>query len=110
MKHRAKMFKAAPLLAAVLLSACAGPATRSGLPFYRCEHGIEFAVKLAEDSAVLEGPRTRELLFRDAGGLGPSQPVYRNAKMRAEFGLGANGSEAILSYPALPLEARCVRE
>lgn len=110
MKLLAKMCKAAPLLAAVLLSACAGPANRSGLPFYRCEHGIDFTVKFADDSAVLEGPRTSELLFRDAGGLGPSQPVYRNAKMRAEFGLGVNGREAVLSYPALPLEARCVRD
>jgi hypothetical protein len=30
--------------------------------------------------------------------------------MRAEFGLGASGREAVLRYPLLPLVARCVRD
>ncbi|MDO8385524.1 MAG: hypothetical protein Q7T13_03870 [Polaromonas sp.] len=95
---------------ALVLAARAGPGVPSGQQSWRCEHGIDFRVRFVDDSALLEGPRTRELLFRDAGGQGPQQTVYSNAKMRAEFGLGANGREARLSYPALPLMARCVRD
>lgn len=93
-----------------LLNGCAGTATPSGQQSWRCEHGIEFRVRFVDDSAALEGTRANEVLFRDAGGQGPQQTVYSNAKMRAEFGLGANGREALLSYPALPLKARCVRD
>jgi hypothetical protein len=94
----------------LVLAACASPGVPSGQQSWRCEHGIDFRVRFVDDSALLEGPRTRELLFRDAGGQGPQQTVYSNAKMRAEFGLGANGREALLTYPALPLKARCVRD
>ncbi|MBA4330237.1 MAG: hypothetical protein C0428_18575 [Polaromonas sp.] len=97
-----------PLVA--VLAGCAGPGARSGPQSWRCEHGIDFRVRFVDDSALLEGPRTSEVLFRDAGGQGPQQSVYSNAKMRAEFGLGAQGREALLSYPALPLKARCVRD
>ena len=82
----------------------------SGQQRYRCEHGIDFSVRFVDDSALLAGTRANEVLFRDAGGQGPQQPVYRNATMRAEFGLGANGREALLTYPALPLKSRCVRD
>ena len=92
------------------LAACAGRGASSGQTQYRCEHGISFKVRFVDDSALLDGPTASELLFRDAGGLGPQQPVYSNSRMRAEFGLGTNGREARLNYPALPLGARCVRE
>ncbi|MES2686742.1 MAG: hypothetical protein V4706_07945 [Pseudomonadota bacterium] len=95
---------------AAVLSACAGGGATSGQQRYRCEHGIDFSVRFVDDSALLAGTRANEVLFRDAGGQGPQQSVYRNAKMRAEFGLGANGREALLTYPALPLKARCVRD
>jgi hypothetical protein len=50
------------------------------------------------------------VLYRDAGGTTPQQTVYANPRLRAEFGLGATGREAILHYPLLPLTARCVRD
>jgi hypothetical protein len=95
---------------ACLLAACAGTGSPSGQQSWRCEHGIDFRVRFVDDSALLEGTRANEVLFRDAGGQGPQQSVYSNAKLRAEFGLGANGREALLTYPALPLKARCVRD
>ncbi|MDO9383286.1 MAG: hypothetical protein Q7T86_10540 [Hyphomicrobiaceae bacterium] len=102
----AKALFAAPLL---WLAACAGPGTGTA-QHYRCEHGIEFSVRFVDDSAILSGTRANEVLFRDAGGQGPQQAVYSNPAMRAEFGLGASGREALLRYPPLPLTARCVRE
>lgn len=102
------------------LAGCAG----SGImgagngPVYQCEHGIAFTVRFADNTAVLSGIRTaagnsgaadQDLLLRDAGGQG-SQTFYSNPRMRAEFGLGANGREAVLRYPLLPLVARCVRD
>lgn len=98
------------LLAAAVLTGCAGTGTPAGLQSYRCEHGIDFRVRFADDSALLEGARANELLFRDAGGQGPLQAVYSNAKMRVQFGLGTSGREAVLQYPPLPLTARCVRD
>jgi len=50
------------------------------------------------------------VLLRDAGGTTPLQTVYTNARLRAEFGLGVSGREAILRYPLVPLVARCVRQ
>ncbi len=103
--------KAAWTLAATMaLTACAVPGGPSGEQHYRCEQGIAFKVRFVDDSALLEGPRTNEVLFRDAGGQGPQQTVYGNAQLRAEFGLGANGREAKLNYPLLPLTVRCVRD
>lgn len=97
-----------PLVA--VLAGCAGSGTPSGQQSWRCEHGIDFRVRFVDDSALLEGARGSEVLFRDAGGQGSQQSVYRNATVRAEFGLGANAREALLTYPALPLKARCVRD
>ena len=97
-------------LIAVLAAGCAGPGSPAGQQSWRCEHGIDFTVRFVDDSALIEGPRASEVLFRDAGGQGPQQSVYSNAKMRAEFGLGAAGREARLTYPPLPLTARCVRD
>jgi hypothetical protein len=93
-----------------VLTGCAGSSAPSGEQSWRCEHGIDFRVRFVDDSALLEGTRANEVLFRDAGGQGPRQSVYSNATMRAEFGLGAQGREALLTYPALPLKARCVRD
>ena len=93
---------------ALVLGACAAGGPSSAAQ-YRCEHGIEFKVKFVDDTAVLEGPGGSDLLLRDAGGQGPQQAVYSNPRMRAEFGLGASGREAVLRYPLLPLTARCVR-
>jgi hypothetical protein len=77
---------------------------------YRCEQGIEFNVKFVDDSALIDSSRGYNVLFRDAGGQGEGQPVYSNAVVRAEFGLGASGREAVLRYPLLPLVARCVQD
>ena len=102
--------KAAWTLAATMaLTACAVPGGPSGEQHYRCEQGIAFKVRFVDDSALLEGPRTNEVLFRDAGGQGPQQTVYGNAQLRAEFGLGANGREALLQYLGQPLELRVHR-
>jgi hypothetical protein len=124
-----KLF-ATGMLAAAALSGCTavqqpasdtrpaidtGPATGSGpaapAARYRCEHDIEFTVRFVDDSAVVDsGPRGNDVLLRDAGGTTPQQTVYSNPRMRAEFGLGASGREAILRYALLPLVAHCVRD
>ena len=91
------------------LTGCAGQSWQSAEPLYRCEHGIEFRAKFIDNTAVLDGTRGQQVLFRDAGGLNEKQTVYSTPLMRAEFGLGASGKEAILRYPLLPLVARCVR-
>lgn len=101
----------AALLALAALGGCAGGGSwQADGPLYRCEHGIEFRAKFIDDTAVLDGPGGHDLLQRDAGGQGPQQTVYSNPRMRAEFGLGASGREAVLRYPLLPLVARCVRD
>lgn len=97
------------LATAVLLTACAGVGSASG-SHYRCENGLEFSVRFVDDTAVLEGNRGYSLLYRDAGGQGPQQTVYSSPALRAEFGMGRNGKEALLHYPLLPLTARCVRD
>ena len=94
--------------AVALLSGCAsGPAAG---PLYRCEHGLEFTVRFIDDTAILDSSRGYDVLYRDAGGQGALQTVYSNPRIRAEFGLGATGREAIVRYPLLPLVARCVRD
>lgn len=107
---RFKTWLAGGLPVLTLLAGCAGMGGDAALPHYRCEHGIDFSVKFADDSAVLNGSRGYDVLYRDAGGQGDKQAVYSNPRMRAEFGLGASGREAILRYPLLPLVARCVRD
>ena len=101
-----------------VLAGCASTGSGSG-PVYRCEHGIAFTVKFADNTAVLTGARTpsgnsgagdQDVLLRDAGGQGAQQAFYSNPRMRAEFGLGASGREAVLRYPLLPLVARCMRD
>ena len=99
-------------LLGVLLAGCAGPGAptlSTESPRYRCENGIELSVRFVDDTAVLDGPGGRNVLYRDAGGVGPQQTVYSNRRMRAEFGLGTTGREAILCYLLQPLVLRCVR-
>ena len=99
-------------IALLLLTGCAtgnfgsSPADQR----YRCEQGIEFSVKFVDDSALIDSTRGYNVLLRDAGGQGEGQTVYSNAVVRAEFGLGAGGREAVLRYPLLPLVVRCVRD
>jgi hypothetical protein len=113
MNHRTgkpvSVFAASALLAVLALSACAGRSQQAGAR-YRCEHGLEFTVRFIDDTALVDGNRGHELLYRDAGGQGEQQTVYTNQRVRAEFGLGASGREAVLRYPLLPLVARCVRD
>ena len=100
------------IISALLLTGCttgnfgSAPAGQH----YRCEQGIQFSVKFVDDSALIDSTRGYNVLFRDAGGQGEGQPVYSNAVVRAEFGLGGGGREARLSYPQLPLVVRCVRD
>jgi hypothetical protein len=100
----------------------AGPAAATSAPSsaasmasagarYRCDQGFSFTVRFTEDSAVLDaGARGSEVLLRDAGGATPQQTVYSNTRMRAEFGLGATGREAMLRYASPPLAAHCIQE
>ena len=81
----------------------------SALSPYRCDGGMEFTVRFTDGTAILKGARGDDVLLRDAGGQG-AQTVYSNPRMRAEFGLGASGREAVLHYPVAPLATRCVRE
>lgn len=105
-------------LAAAMLCACAAappaPATANpgaGLARYRCDHDIAFTVRHGTDSVTIDaGPRGREVLLRDAGGVTPQQTVYSSTGLKAEFGLGGAGNEAVLRYAQPPLVAHCVRE
>lgn len=100
-------FKAALTLpAAALVAACASPGAPPPGELYRCDQALEFRVRFVDDSAIIDGPRGLEVLLRDAGGLTPQQTVFSNARLRAEFGLGVNASEALLHYT---LDLRCVR-
>lgn len=102
---------------AALLTACATPpepaVLAAGVPStgvaYRCDQGEDFIVTFANNAAVLTGPRGRQELLRDAGGLTPQQTVYSNAQLRAEFGLGAGGRQALLRTLKTAAVVRCVR-
>jgi hypothetical protein len=87
--------------------------TRSdpGLQRFRCDNGIAFTVRFGEGTAEIDaGSQGAELLLRDAGGITPAQTVYSSTQLKAEFGLGADGRQAMLHYASPPLEARCVRD
>ena len=133
-KHMNKVWQTrmTTLMLGGMLAGCAGTGSGSGTgatissagsaPLYRCEHGMAFTVKFADNTALLSGarkpsgssgspsPGDQDLLLRDAGGQGAQQAFYSNPRMRAEFGLGASGREAILRYPLLPLVVRCLRD
>lgn len=106
---------ACAVLAVGVAAGCStvAPATDSVAerPRYRCEHDVAFTVRFTDDTALLDaGPRGYDLLYRDAGGITAQQAVYANPRVRAEFGLGAGGNEAVLRYLLLPLVVRCVRD
>src|SRR5688572_20113753 len=90
----------------------AAPASQAAsLQRYRCDQNFEFSVRFTDDSAVIEaGSRGNDVLLRDAGGVTPQQTVYSNPRLRAEFGLGASGREAILRYLAPQLVVNCVKD
>ena len=92
------------------LVGCAAPPSGPAVPVYHCEHGITFTARFIDDTAILDGARGRDVLYRDAGGTSPMHVFYSNPRMKAEFGLGATGREAIVRYPLLPLAARCARD
>ncbi len=92
------------------LAGCAGNAPAPPAPLYHCEYGITFTARFIDDTAILDGARGRDVLYRDAGGTTPQQAFYSNPRMKAEFGLGPTGREAIVRYPLLPLAARCARD
>ena len=94
----------------IFLAACADYPLLPEAPIYRCEAGVDFTVRFVDDTAVFNGSRGYEVLYRNAGGMGAGQTVYTNARMRAEFGLGLTGREAIVRYPLVPLVVRCARE
>jgi len=99
-----------PAAPAASAASAPGPVT-AGLHRYRCDQALEFTVRFDDGTAVLDaGPRGNEVLLRDAGGATPQQTVYSNTRMRAEFGLGATGREAILRYAQPALTAHCQQQ
>ena len=105
-----KHLAGAACLLAVLLAACADKPVQPEAPFYRCQAGVDFTVRFVDDTAVFNGSRGYEVLYRHAGGIGLGQTVYTNPRMRAEFGLGPTGHEAIVRYLLVPLVVRCVQD
>ena len=101
---------------ASLLTGCAslpdlfGRSAPGTVAAYRCPQAEGFNVTFGTDSAVLTGPRGRQELLRDAGGLTPQQTVYSNADVRAEFGLGVDGREAVLRLAKPAAVLRCVQD
>ena len=109
-----------PLAGVLLLGGCAampehGPEPAAGSPTgtvrYACEDGTRLRVRLQEDAAQLEGlPGGPDALLRDAGGLTPRQRVYAGPRVRAEFGLGPDGTQAVLQLlQPQPATLRCAR-
>jgi hypothetical protein len=98
-----------PTLAAPAEPRAPAPAAHSGGQRYRCEQDLSISVQLAADSATVDaGPRGKEVLGRDAGGLTPRHTVYSGTRLRAEFGVGADGREALLHWLApQPQTVRC---
>jgi hypothetical protein len=92
--------------------AAAAPMPRAGtLHRYKCDQGVAFTVLFENESAIVDaGARGSETLLRDAGGVTPRQTVYSSTRIRAEFGLGETGNEAVLHFQSPALQARCVRE
>ena len=87
----------------------AGSDSFSSQPVYQCGQGLQFTVRFVNDTAMLKGARGDDVLLRDAGGQG-AQTVYSNPRMRAEFGLGTSGREAVLQYLLQPAMIRCIRD
>ena len=109
------------LILCVLLAGCVSDSNRMGttgadpdLILYRCENDVAFTVKFSNDSATINSNRGYEVLYPtkgiNNGGLPSSQTTYNNTRMRAEFGLGSTGNEAILRYLLQPIVVRCSRD
>jgi hypothetical protein len=97
----------------LLLVACAhNPDTLPRIERYRCELGIEFSARFSDSTVALDTSRGYEVLFAKADAQAePLKPdEYRNARMSAQFKLGAHAREAVLRYPLLPLVVRCVQQ
>lgn len=97
---------AAPAVTAEPPAAAAPP----GVP-YHCEGELRIAVRVTGDAAQVSGlPQGQETLLRDAGGVTPEQSVWSNPRLRAEFGLGPDGRQALLQFlPPAVGELRCTR-
>lgn len=117
-QHIGKRIGAALALAAMAtLAGCAGTGTQgTGAAseqqlLYRCDNGTQFKVRFVDDTALIrDAARGQEdVLLRDAGGQGPQQTVFSNARLRAEFGLGADAREAVLHHVQPPVAVRCAR-
>lgn len=95
------------------LAGCAGTGggqAQTQAPRYRCEQGIELSARFVDDTVVLKGRGAQEVLLRDAGGQGPQQAVFSNARVRAQFGLGPEARQARLQYFQPPLLVQCIRD
>ena len=100
---------AAPVAAPAPAPAPAPPGAVAAPARYRCDQGIEFTVRFADDTAFIDrAKRGSEVVLRDAGGVTPQQSVYSNPHLRAEFGLGAAGRDANLHYLPDSQVAHCV--
>ena len=112
------MKKIRPLLASLLTVCCvvAGCAVDSATTKtaeadrYRCENGVAFTVRFSGDSAVVDSNRGYEVLYKGARGQAASPTAYGNPQMRAEFGLGPAGNQAVLRYLLQPVALQCARE
>ena len=84
------------------------------LILYRRENDFAFTVKFANESAPINSNRGYEVRYRTKGvidgGLTPTQTVCSDPRMRAEFGLGGTGKEAILRYLLQPVVMRCAKK
>ena len=102
---------AEPVPAASPATPAASVSPADSLQRYRCDQNFDFSVRFTDDSAAIDaGSHGNDVLLRDAGGVTPQQTVYSNPRLRAEFGLGASGREAILHYLAPQLVVNCVND
>lgn len=97
------------LLLCGALAACVGKTLQPEATLYRCDNGTEFNAEIKDDRAVLDGSASHDVLDRDAGGVG-GETVYSSPRLRAEFGLGPAGREAVLRFPPGPRVLRCARD
>ena len=105
------------LLVCAAITGCAIdkiPANTAEATRYRCENSVAFTVRFANDSAVVDSNGGYEVLYRTKDGQTASPAgntaQYSNPRMRAEFGLGATGNEAVLRFLLQPVVVRCARD
>ncbi|WBY00132.1 hypothetical protein PE066_11635 [Ramlibacter tataouinensis] len=128
----AAMTRGALIAAAALLAACAAlepapPAPVAPQPAalpaadapdgpdvlrLQCDGGLQLRLRVRQDEVQVDGlPGGREVLLRDAGGVTDRQSVYSNEHVRAEFGLGAQASEAVVHLlQPQPHDLNCRRD